>query len=334
MKFANFNTDERVFIVAEVGNNHEGDFTLAQEMIGRAAEAGADAVKFQTFIADHYVTKDDSERFKRLQDFQFDYAQFQALSQHADDCGILFFSTPFDIGSAHFLNSLQPIFKVSSGDNNFFPLIDTIAEFNKPTLISTGLVDLSFLDSLHARWVGKANRGALAFLHCVSSYPVVPDEANLKAITTLQARYPDVTVGYSDHTIGIDAALCAVALGAQIVEKHFTIDHDYSDFRDHQLSADPAEMRTMVDRIRVAESLLGHGEKVPQQSEVELRTAVRRSIGVRRTIAAGEILTVDDLTWLRPGTGIPAGRESDVVGKALNRTLQSGEIIYPEMLSA
>lgn len=333
MKFGSFDTDDQVFIVAEIGNNHEGDFTLAQEMIGRAAEAGADAVKFQTFVAEHYVAKEDSERFQRLQRFQFDYSQFQALSQQADDCGILFFSTPLDIASAHFLNSLQPIFKVSSADNNFFPLIDAIAEFNKPTIISTGLVNLAFLDLLHARWMEKSPFGALAFLHCVSSYPVDPDKANLGAISTLQARFPDVTVGYSDHTIGIDAAVFAVALGARIIEKHFTIDHHYSDFRDHELSADPAEMRTMVDRIRLAELLLGDGEKIPQQSEIELGLAVRRSIGVCRTVVAGEVLTADDLTWLRPGTGIPVGRESDVVGKALNRTLHSGEIIYPEMLT-
>lgn len=333
MKFAQFDTEKQVFVVAEVGNNHEGDFSLAQELIGRAAEAGADAVKFQTFIADQYVTSDDTERIQRLRDFQFSYEQFKALSQQADECGILFFSTPFDIGSANFLNSLQPIFKVSSGDNNFLPLIDTVAGFRKPTIISTGLVNMSFLDLLYGHWKEK-NYGALAFLHCVSSYPVAPAEANLKAITKLQARFPDVTVGYSDHTIGIEAALCAVALGARIVEKHFTIDHHHSEFRDHALSANPAEMSIMVERIRSVELLLGEGEKVPQPSEIELETAVRRSIGVCRTVAAGEILTADDLTWLRPGTGIPAGREGDVVGRALNRALQSGAIIYPDMLSA
>lgn len=334
MKIEDFDTDERVFVVAEIGNNHEGDFALAQEMIGRAAEVGVDAVKFQTFKPERYVSVNDPERLDRLRAFELDYAQFQALSELAAQSGVLFFSTPFDIESAFFLNALQPVFKISSGDNTFLPLIDEVAGFGKPTIISTGLVDLDHLDLLNRRWSEKKTGHAeLAFLHCVSSYPVPIEQANLKAIATLQARFPSATIGYSDHTIGIEAAIVSVALGARIVEKHFTVDHDYSDFRDHQLSADPEEMKILVDRIRHTELLLGSGIKEPQPSENAARAAVRRSISAMRSLPAGTTLSLDDLTWLRPGDGIPAGNEIEVVGMVLKRSLQKGETIHPEMLS-
>lgn len=334
MIIGDFDTGQRVFVVAEIGNNHEGDFALAQEMIGRAAEAGVDAVKFQTFKSESYVSVNDPERLARLRSFEFDYTQFQELGHLASQSGVIFFSTPFDVESARFLNTIQTVFKISSGDNTFFPLIDAIAGFGKPTIISTGLVDLSYLDFLHRRWAErKSGQAELAFLHCVSGYPVPDDQANLRAISALKGRFPETTIGYSDHTIGIEAALSSVALGAQIVEKHFTIDHNYSDFRDHKLSADPREMKTLVDRIRDTELLLGSGRKESQPLENATRMVVRRSICAARSLKRGTVLSLDDLTWLRPGEGIPAGNEFEVVGRVLKHPLQKGEIIFPEMLS-
>ena len=159
------------------------------------------------------------------------------------------------------------------------------------------------------------------------------EQANLRAIRAFKDRFPGITIGYSDHTVGIEAAVSSVLLGARIVEKHFTIDHDYSDFRDHKLSADPNEMKTLVDRIRHADLLLGSGKKESQPSEDSLRTAIRRSIGAVRSLPEGAILSLDDLTWLRPGDGFPPGNEKELVGKTLRRKVQEGEIIYPEMLS-
>ena len=333
MRIGNFDTDKRVFVIAEIGNNHEGDFTLAQEMIGRAAEAGVDAVKLQTFVPESYVSCSDPERLERLHKFELAKTDIEVLSKQASECGLIFFSTPFDIESAHFLNSFQPIFKIASGDNNFFPLIDVVASFEKPTLISTGLANLDLLDKLYRKWDQKADKLNLAFLHCVASYPVPNEQANLGAIATLKRRYPDITIGYSDHTLGIDAAIYAVAAGAKIIEKHFTIDKKYSDFRDHQLSAEPSEMKTLVEKVRKLETLLGSGEKKPQPCEVSLETAMRRSIAVVRDIPKGTILRLDDLTWVRPGNGLPIGNEHLVIGKLLNRNLQRGEIIFPEILS-
>jgi len=333
MRINDFDTDKNVLVIAEIGNNHEGVFALAQEMIGRAAEAGVDAVKLQTFVPESYVSCSDPERLERLRKFELAKTDIEVLSKQASECGLIFFSTPFDIESAHFLNSFQPIFKIASGDNNFCPLIDVVASFEKPTLISTGLANLDLLDKIYRKWDQKADKLNLAFLHCVASYPVPNAQANLGAIATLKRRYPDITIGYSDHTLGIDAAIYAVAAGAKIIEKHFTIDKKYSDFRDHQLSAESSEMKTLVEKVRRLETLLGSGEKKPQPCEVSLETAMRRSIAVVRDIPKGTILRLDDLTWVRPGNGLPIGNEHLVIGKLLNRNLQRGEIIFPEMLS-
>lgn len=333
MHINKINTDEKVFIIAEIGNNHEGDFGLAQEMIQRAAETGVDAVKFQTYIPENYVYCGDSERIERLREFQLAESQFEELSNYALECGLVFFSTPFDISSAQFLNRLQPIFKIASSDNNFFPLIELVKEFDKPTLVSTGLADLQLLDIIYHSWKTKKAESKLAFLHCVASYPVPDDEANIGAIPVLKSRYPDVTIGYSDHTLGTDAAIYSVAAGARIVEKHFSIDKNYSDFRDHQLSAEPHEMKIMVDKIRQLEIFLGSGEKKPQPCEANSLISMRRSIAAARDVPEGTILQFDDLTWVRPGIGLPPGRESDVVGKRLKCSLRRGELIVDDMIA-
>jgi sialic acid synthase SpsE len=165
------------------------------------------------------------------------------------------------------------------------------------------------------------------FLHCVASYPAPEDQANLRAISTLKERYKDVTIGYSDHTIGIDAAIYAVAAGAQLIEKHFTIDKNYSSFRDHQLSADPEEMRRLVDSVRRANAMMGDGRKVPQACEEELRIAARRSVAVARDLDKGTVLTYDHLTWVRPGMGVSPGNESLVLNRKIGRSLMLGVLI-------
>jgi sialic acid synthase SpsE len=332
MRINDFDTDKNVFVIAEIGNNHEGDFTLAQEMIGRAAEAGVDAVKFQTFIPEFFISRADVERIDRLRGFQLSFSQFEALARQADTAGVTFFSTPLDLESAHFLNTLQPLFKIASGDNTFLPLIETVASFSKPTLISTGLADLALLDRLHGLWRQQAVRTELAFLHCVSSYPVPLEQANLGTIQTLQKRYPELTIGYSDHTLGIEAATYAVAAGARIIEKHFTLDKQHSDFRDHQLSADATEMAELVDAIRHVDAMVGSGKKTAQPCEDELQVAARRSIAVKRGLPANYELVWPDLCWVRPGSGIAVGREKDVLGLRTKRVMRQGELIQPEDL--
>ena len=327
-------TEKTVLIVAEIGNNHEGSFDIAQRMIGSAAKAGADAVKFQTIIPQQLVNSADIARLERLRSFQFSYAQFEALARTARDSGVIFFSTPFDIQSAYFLNSIQNVFKIASSDNNFMRLIETVAGFAKPMFVSTGLADLDLLQRIYsatsAIWNENGVNPGFAFLHCVCSYPAPPDQANLGAIQKLKAHFPGAIIGYSDHTLGIEAATFAVAAGARIIEKHFTLDKNHSEFRDHQLSADPQDFRLLVSSIRRVEAMQGSGEITPQACEEGNRAPVRRSIAAAQDLAAGTKLTDAHITWVRPGTGISPGEEHTVRGRVTKRSLVQGEIITIE----
>ena len=252
MIIGSHDTDDRVLVIAEIGNNHEGDFELAERMIGLAAESGADAVKFQTIIPEELVSVQETERIAQLEKFRLSFDQYAKLANRARKEGVMFLSTPFDLESARFLNQIVPAFKIASGDNNFYPLIETIAQTGKPILLSSGMSTFEDLqeaiDLVLSVWTRTHQISEMAVLHCVSNYPTQPDEANLRAIRQIEDL--GVTPGYSDHTLGIEAAVLSVALGARIVEKHFTLDHNYSDFRDHKLSADPKGFREMVLRIR------------------------------------------------------------------------------------
>lgn len=329
MKIANVDLDQEVLVVAEIGNNHEGSYTQAEEMIGLAARAGVGAVKFQTIVPDKLVSPTQTARVQQLQKFQLSYAQFEKLSQVARQEGVLFLSTPFDLESARFLEPLVPAYKIASGDNNFFPLIEVVARTGKPIILSAGLTDLTQItqtkDFITSIWQEMGAEQQLALLHCVVSYPTPAAEANLLAIRELQKL--GVTVGYSDHTLGIEAAVLSVALGARIIEKHFTIDKNHSDFRDHQLSADPQEMAQLVQRVRETLTLLGDGQKQIQPCEQAIGDKARRSIVASRDLAQGDILTSADLTWVRPGEGLSPGREGELVGRWLNRPVQRGEMI-------
>jgi N,N'-diacetyllegionaminate synthase len=325
-----------VLVVAEIGNNHEGSYTRAEEMIGRAAEAGAQAVKFQTFIPEHYVSSKDATRLERLRRFALTSSQFESLSQLAQRAGVLFLSTPFDLASADALNRFCPAIKISSGDNDFIPLLRRVATFRKPILLSSGLANLPDLERARRAivdvWNELGHEGQIVLLHCVSSYPTPSEEANLRAIRTLADHFGGV-VGYSDHTLGIDAAVLSVALGARIVEKHFTLDKNLSDFRDHQLSADPAELNELVRRIKLANELLGDGLKDARPSENANRDAMRRSIAAGFDLPAGTVLRWEHLTWVRPGSGLAPGSEEVVLGHVLNRSVKQGELLSLEDLA-
>ena len=329
MKIANYDTEKKVFIIAEIGNNHEGSYTLAEEMIGKAAEAGACAVKFQTIVPEKLVSISQKDRIEQLKRFQLTYDEFERLNKVAKHENILFLSTPFDIESVHFLNSIVPAFKIASGDNNFFPLIEVIAQTGKPIIMSAGLIDLlevrKTIDFISNIWNENAIDQDIAILHCVTSYPTALEEANLSTIKELQSL--NVTIGYSDHTIGTEAAVLSVALGARIVEKHFTIDKNYSDFRDHQLSADPNEFSQLVERVEIASKLLGQSRKTVQESEKLVMEKIRRSIVARKDLDENTVLTLDDISWVRPGGGLAPGNEEMVLGKRLKVKVAAGELI-------
>ncbi|MBT3906629.1 MAG: hypothetical protein HOB79_01455 [Rhodospirillaceae bacterium] len=337
MKLGSFNTNAEVLIIAEIGNNHEGDFDLARRLIDEAAEAGVQAVKFQTFIPEHYSSQLDSDRIAKLKGFQLSFEQFEQLADHARKAGQMFISTPFDLESARFLGGLADGIKIASGDNTFGPLIKTVAETNKPMIVSTGLADTAQVQNaaklIQDTWDANGCTADLAILHCVASYPVPPKEANLAAIPILAAALNNVTIGYSDHTLGVDAPVLAVALGARIVEKHFTIDNNYSDFRDHQVSANPETLKEMVKRIKDTEVFLGSGAIGMEDCEQPIEAAIRRSIVAAHNLAAGHKILDTDITWVRPGGGIPPGEEDRVLGKELTRAIKPGEMILSEDLA-
>lgn len=326
MQIGRHDTSQRILIVAEIGNNHEGKFDVACRMVDAAAAAGVDAVKFQTFRTAHFTSNRDPARFARLKSFELTYEQFRQLEQLARSKGLMFLSTPLDLESGRFLEPLVDAFKIASGDNDFFPLIEQVCRTGKPLIISTGLADLAHLKKVKAFVDAQAGHGPLAFLHCVCSYPVPPEEANLAAIPLLASEL-GVTIGYSDHSMGAEACLAAATLGARILEKHFTLDKKFSDFRDHQLSADPEEMRRIVDGVRKIEALLGKREKCVQPSEAGNQKVARRSIVIGADLPQGHRLRFEDLAWLRPAGGLSPGEERQVVGKTLRRPMAFGEMI-------
>ena len=328
MKIGRYDLTKEVLIVAEIGNNHEGSRQLAEDMISLAAESGADAVKFQTIVPERLLSKNSSDSFARFKRFQLTFSDYENLAVKSRDEGMLFLSTPFDIESALFLKELVPAFKIASGDNNFWQLLKVVANTALPIIVSTGLMSFDeattttkFIQNI---WRDRDIDQELALLHCVSSYPTPPTQANLLAIQDLSSIIS--TIGYSDHTIGIEAPVLAVALGARIIEKHFTIDKNYSSFRDHHLSADPREFKEMVRRIRLGSQYLGSGVKIVQNCEEPNLVNMRRSI-VAITLEALERqnMSINDIDWIRPGGGLV--QEDKVVGKRAVRFIEAGQRI-------
>ena len=251
MNFLNkFKKIQKPLIIAEIGNNHEGSFKNAIKLIDAAKKAGVDAVKFQTFKTELYYSNQDPDRIKKLKKFQLSFYQFRKLAKYAKKKNLLFISTPFDLKSLDFLKKIVDIIKISSGDNNFYDLIKNSINSKKELIISTGLTSLKEIKDLK-KLVTKFNYAEKTyFLHCVSNYPVDPKNANLNFIYKLKKIFKD-NIGYSDHTIGIDSCLISFLMGSSIIEKHFTLDKSFSNFRDHKISADPKEMSLLVKKINI-----------------------------------------------------------------------------------
>lgn len=315
-----------VVVVAEVGNNHEGDVAVARRLIREAKRAGADAVKFQTFRADAFVSAGDPARRERLRRFELTPDDFRALASAAREEGIPFFSTPLDLESARFVCGLCEVVKVASCDIDYWPMLEIIAGAGKPVILSTGMATAGEIARAVEFFRARMPAESLALLHCVSSYPLAEENANLAAIPALRARFGGV-VGYSDHTAGLLAPLAAVALGARIIEKHFTLSKTHSDFRDHQLSLEPAEMARLADEVRRAAGMLGHGELGVEPCERETRAAAKRGWYAARDLRAGETLDASMVAWMRPPVpGQPADL-SDWIGRPLGAAVAAGRAL-------
>ena len=324
----NLNKLKKIFIIAEIGNNHEGSFNVACKLIEKAKKAGVDAVKFQTFDTKNYVNQTDVERFKRLKKFELTKEEFYKLSLLAKNNNLKFISTPFDINSAIFLNNIVDCFKISSGDNNYYQLIEQVLKFKKNTIISTGLLNFKEIINLY-KFIKllKFNNSKIAFLHCVSSYPTKDKEANLLSISFLKKEFP-FTIGYSDHTLGINAAIAATVIGAKIIEKHFTLDNNYSKFRDHQISLNPLDMKQLVSSIRKTELMLGLEEKRIQNSEFKNLDLIRRSIYSANNFNKNSIIKKNMIKILRPANIY----EPNDLKKILNKKIKKKIGIYKAFL--
>jgi sialic acid synthase SpsE len=329
----NFHNLEKTWIVAEIGVNHEGDFDTAAKLIKLAAKCGVNAVKFQTFRIEHYISKVQSERYERTKKYQLSYEQFRELAVIASESGVILFSTPFHSDDVDFLDEFVPLFKVSSGDLTYLSLIRYIASKNKPMIISTGLGTKkeiqAVLNTILDLRPDAGIKGELILLHCVAAYPTPVDEANLKRIVWLRETF-DLPVGYSDHTLGIKACELAVASDAKVLEKHFTYRKENQAFHDHAISADSEDMSRLVKMVRQAEAYMGCKKTLHGNSEEKTRLHMRRSIGAAVNVPAGKPVQIEWLTYLRPSWGLSPDQIDKVVGKRLIRGVQAGDLIRLE----
>lgn len=333
MRIGPHDTDDRVLVVAEIGNNHEGDPEVARRLVEVAAEAGCDAVKLQVFTVEGFVRPSDRSRREQMARFRLADEVVVDLLDLARERGMATAATPLDGSSLDLVEPHVDALKIASGDNDFLPLLRRAGWGDRPVVVSTGLADVRVVAAaVEAVREGREGRpDDLALLHCVSAYPASPEAANLAAIGWLSERF-GLPVGYSDHTLGVEVATMAVAAGARIVEKHVTLDHAFSEFRDHALSAEPDELRTMVAAIRRIEELLGEPCKAVQPEERPLLSVARRSIVARGDLPVGHVIRAEDLDWMRPRDGMEPGRETELIGRCTRAPIAAGEALLPEVV--
>lgn len=331
------------FIIAEAGVNHNGEVELAKRMVDAAAEAGADAVKFQTFQAeklvspgtpkaDYQIRNADSaeSHFEMIKRLELGKDAHRQLVAHCGEQDILFLSSPFDEESADFLDELDvAAFKIPSGEITNLPYLTHIARKGKPMIVSTGMATLDEVEEA-IRVIREADDPGLILLQCVSNYPALPADVNLRAMETMSRAF-GVPVGYSDHTFGNEVAFAAVALGACVVEKHFTLDRNLPG-PDHRASVEPADLAALVQGIRAVELALGDGCKRPAPSEVNTAGIVRKSLVVAQDVAAGTVLSEDLIAIKRPGTGLPASMLPFVIGRRTRRDMKKNTLLRLEDL--
>lgn len=327
-----------VFVIAEAGVNHNGRLDLAKKLVDAAKEAGADCIKFQTFVSKNIVSKTaakadyqkeqtDSEesQYDMLKKLELSFEDFEALNAYCKHKAIEFMSTAFDFDSIDFLERLgMDTWKVPSGEITNLPYLIKIAKLNKPVILSTGMSTMADIRSA-IKALKDNGAGALTVLHCTTEYPTPFEDVNLTAMNTIRETF-EVKVGYSDHTRGIEVPIAAVALGATVIEKHFTLDRAMEG-PDHKASLEPNELKAMVESIRHIESALGTGLKQPVESEIKNIIAARKSIVAMKPIQKGDLFTEENLTVKRPGNGISPMQWFDVLGKPAPRDFEEDELI-------
>jgi len=338
------NRDGSCFIIAEAGVNHNGDIQIAKQLIDAAQSAGADAVKFQTWVTELIVTEDSASaayqeantgtgsQFELLKSLELSHLQFAELKSYAESIGIWFLSTPDEEVSARFLiDQGMKFIKVGSGELTNLPFLDFLAREGLPMIISTGMSTLDEVSKAVATIQNTGNT-ELSLLHCVSNYPADPSECNLRAMDTMRDQFR-LPIGYSDHTMGNEMCLAAVAMGASIIEKHLTLDQGMEG-PDHLCSSEPKDFAEMVKSIRNIESGLGDGVKRPTASEMETRKVVRKEIVTARDLAIGQVLEMSDLALKRGnGEGVGSEKIDEILGKTIKNPISQNCLILPGNLN-
>ena len=333
-----------VFIIAEAGVNHNGSLELAKKLVDAAVAAGADAVKFQTFVPEEVVSAAvarapyqkanmrgrEESQLEMIRRLALSEEDFRTLKDYCDRAGIVFLSTPFDCRSVDLLHALGvPLFKIPSGELTNHRFLRYVAARGKPLVVSTGMATLGEVEEA-VEVLRQAGAQEITLLHCTTAYPAPYEEVNLRAMLTLKQAF-GLPVGYSDHTLGIEVAVAAVALGACAVEKHFTLDRRMEG-PDHKASLEPHELAALVGAIRNIEKALGDGIKRPGAGERENMPCARRSLVAAKDIAAGEVITEEKLAVRRPGTGIPPKMFDVVVGRRARVNIAAGTVLDWDMV--
>lgn len=330
---------KHVLIIGEAGVNHNGSMEMAKQLIDAAAIAGVDYVKFQTFKAEKLVTKDakqaeyqqrnakDDSQYTMLKKLELSEAQHEELIAYCKEKGVKFLSTAFDLESIEYLHSLNlGVWKIPSGEITNYPYLKKIAQYCEPVIMSTGMCSMDDVEqALNVLLKNGLTKEQITLLHCNTEYPTPMQDVNLKAMLEIEDKVA-VKVGYSDHTQGIEVPIAAVALGAEVIEKHFTLDRMLPG-PDHKASLEPNELKAMVDAIRNIEQALGDGQKHVSESERKNMAIARKSIVAARDIKQGEELTEENLCVKRPGNGISPMRWEEVIGSCAKRDFKEDELI-------
>lgn len=337
-EIANYSTP---YIIAEIGANHNGDMELAKKIIDKAVECGVDAVKFQSWTNKSLISRSEYEKNQRYDDspkkhfgsleemvekYYLRREQHFLLKEYCDQKGVQFCSTPFSNEEVDLLEELEvPFYKVASMDINNYRLLKYIGEKGKPVILSTGMSTIAEIDNA-VKVIEKTGNKKIIILHCVSLYPPEPEDIHLNNILLLQKMYPNYPIGFSDHTIGTSVPIASVALGAAVIEKHFTLDKDLPGW-DHEISADPEEMKYIVEESKIVSKALGNYHRTVTEAEEEKKLKFRRSIVVTRDMRKGEVIEESDITFKRPGTHISPDQMQYVIGRKLNRDLSEDDLL-------
>ena len=337
----------KVIIIAEAGVNHNGDIQIAKKLIDAAVDAGVDYVKFQTFKADSLVSKSakkaeyqsvnindgDDSQYAMLKNLELSHEDHLELMSYCEERNINFFSTAFDVEGVHYLNDLGlSFFKIPSGEITNYPYLKAVALYKKPVVMSTGMCSENDIEkALEVLVKFGLSMEMISILHCNTEYPTPMKDVNLKAMLTIQEKFK-TKVGYSDHTLGIEVPVAAVALGAHVIEKHFTLDKTLPG-PDHVASLEPDELKAMVKAIRNIElAMSGNGEKIASESEYKNIDIARKSLHIKRDLLKGHTITDEDLIPLRPGDGISPMEWENVIGKTLiTNKVEFDKLLYSDI---